>query len=176
MEATHIAPRDIEAWLWRAETAEALPEILACLSRVLLLDPQQPQARRRMYETFQRLLRQDAFLDYVGETDLHYQVHTNDGQSLAIPKDRAIPAPYPPPKEPPFQPAYRWLGWALLGLLLAGLGTLLCAPVAAALALWARQQAASRADVVRAEIALWGAVFLWCCALPLSFLFLIHLL
>jgi hypothetical protein len=176
VQATQIAPREIETWLWRAETADALPEILACLSRVLLLDPKQPRARRRMYEALQRLLRQNAFLGYVGETDLHYQVRTDDGQSLAVPKGRAVPAPYPPLEPTPLQPTYRWLGWALVGLLLAGLGTLVCAPVAAAFALYARQHSLSQADRVRAEIALWGAAFLWCCALPLSFLFLIHLL
>lgn len=39
-----------------------------------------------------------------------------------------MPAPYPPPQPSPLAPAWRTLGWAALGLSLAGMGTLVLAP------------------------------------------------
>jgi hypothetical protein len=170
--ATRLAPRDAEVWLRRAETAPTPQETFLCLCRALLLDPKHSVAQQRLYDSLQHQLRQDAFLAYIDESDTFYRVRTGAGQPIIIPKSRTASTPYSPS---PLQPAFHWLRWALIGLLLAGLGTLVCAPIAIALALRAWQQPLSRADSVRLRIVLLMAVALWCCAIVLSLLLLIHL-
>ena len=172
--ATRLAPRDADVWFWRAETATTPQDTFLYLCRALLLNPKHSGAQQRMYESLQDQLRQDAFLAYIDESDSFYRVRTGAGQPIIIPKSRAAAAPYPSNEPSPLQPAFQWLRWALLGLLLAGLGTLVCAPIAMALALRAGRHPLSRADSVRLKIVLVMAVSLWCCALVLGALFLIH--
>jgi hypothetical protein len=150
--------------------------MLAYLSQALLFNPTHPLARQRMYHALQRLLQRDAFLAYVDENEGVYQVHTASGQSLVVPKDRAISLPYPPKQRSLLQWAYRWLGWALLGLLPAGLGTLVCAPVAAILALLAWQRPLDQADIIRSIIIMLSAAVLWFGALPLYIILVLHLI
>jgi hypothetical protein len=153
-----------------------LSEALAYLSQALLFNPNFTPARRKMYQFLQRLLQKDAFLAYVDETENFYRVHNAAGLPLVVPKERAIIPPYPPQKLSLLQWAYRWLGWALLGLLPAGLGTLICAPVAMVLAVVAWLQPLGPRDATRALIILGSAILLMCGALPLYILLVLHLL
>lgn len=135
VQLTADDPTNEQAWLWRAGTAESQEESIAALSQVLTLNPANAAARQGLYEAVQGLLRHDAFLAYLGETDDFYQVRTKQDFRFAHPKDRAAPEPFPPLEPPPAQAAQRWLVWALVGLIPAGLGALLCAPPAALAAL-----------------------------------------
>ena len=54
LEALALEPTDAEAWLWRAGTAAEPAEAIACLERVLELDPANPRARRGLEEVRQR--------------------------------------------------------------------------------------------------------------------------
>ncbi len=173
---TSFDPQEVMTWLRRAETAKTLPEVLAYLSQALFFNPRHPLARRKMYQSLQRLLQKDAFLTYVDETEGLYRVQTATGQPLVVSKERAVSPPYPPKEISLLQRAYHWLGWALLGLLPAGLGTLICAPIAVVLALLAWLQPLSPADSTRFKIVLLGATLLWCGALPFYILLVLHLL
>lgn len=46
IRATELAPEQIEYWIWRAGSSDDPYEILACLHRVLLLDPGDTRARQ----------------------------------------------------------------------------------------------------------------------------------
>ncbi len=176
LEATQLDPRNVDAWLLRAWTAPGgLEETLASLSRVITLDPQHPVAQQGMYQSLQRLLAQNGFLAYVSETDDIYYIRTSTGLLLTVPKERAVTTPYPPRKPAPMRRAYHWLALAVLGLAVAGLGTLICAPVAMVYAFRADQQAKTSADRTRAWILMILAVWLCLVAVPLVILFVVHL-
>ena len=173
-ELTRQAPRNVEAWLWRAATAATQEEKLACLSTILELDPHHLEAKQGLYETLEGHLQLDSFLTYISETDLLYHTDTATDLRLVVPKNRAVPAIYPAPELGPFQPAFRWLGLALLGLLLAGLGAIVFAPIAAISAVRARQVPLSQMDRARSWFVLWAAFVLWLTGLLLTTIFLIH--
>jgi hypothetical protein len=154
---------------------DAAEERLMVLSRVLVQSPQHPQARRRLYETLQRYLQHNPFLRYLEENDSLYQVITGGGRVVIVPKDRAVTPPYPSPSITSLQRAYRWLGYALIGLLLAGLGAFICAPIAGMFAWRASLNSPDSDQRRRAGVALIYAGVLWAIGLIFSFLFLLHL-
>lgn len=158
----------------RAAAAETLDARLFYLSQALTYAPGHPIACQWMYESLWRLLHEDAFLGYLGEDDRRYDVQTGAGLAVAVSKNRAVPLVYPPLTPSPLQPALRWLWWAFLGLLPAGLGTLLCAPVAAVVALRVPQPL-SQADRTRRRVVLWSAALAWCGAFLLFLFLLVHL-
>jgi hypothetical protein len=168
-------PNNEQAWLWCAGTADSLDETIAALSQALTRNPANDIARKRLYEAMERQLRQDAFLAYVGETRDFYYVRTATNLRFAHPKDRAQPEPVAPPKLPA-RTAFRWLGWALVGLPPAGLGTLLCAPMAALAAIRLLAGHPSPVDRRRGWVVLGSASILWLFALVFIGLLILHLL
>jgi hypothetical protein len=175
-EATQRKPDDAEAWLWRAATAESPEARMAYLSRALELDPDHPAARRAMYDGLQSQLQQDAFLAYLNETAELYQVETAGELTLLVPKNRAIPEPYPPPPGTvrPLATAYRLLVLATIGLLPAGLGALILAPAAAASALRIWRQPSVGAVRARARVVFCLALAVWLAAVLMVFLLVLH--
>ena len=167
-------PENLRAWLWRARLAPARAERLRCLSLVLERRPDHPGARRDLYEALWAELEADPFLDYDGETDHLYRVRTGDDTPVTVPKQRRPPEPFPPPAPGPLRPAWRWLRLALVGLLPAGLGAVLLAPVAAVAALRAGRRALSARDKKARRIALLLASLIWLAGLALAFLFFLH--
>ncbi len=174
LQLTADEPANEQAWFWRAGTAESQEESIAALSQVLTLNPANAATRQGLYEALQGLLRHDAFLAYLGETDDLYQVRTKQDFRFAHPKDRAAPEPFPPLEPPPAQAAQRWLVRALIGLLPAGLGALLCAPLAALAALKLLRYPTPDTRQ-RALIILWLAVAVWLIGAVLVLLFILHL-
>ena len=174
-EVTQQDPRNVDAWLLRAWTAHGLEESLNCLSRIIALNPQHPDAQEALHQSLQRFLEANAFLAYVGESNTTYFIHTNTGLVLTVPKKHAIPEPYPPREPSLLRQGYRRLGLALFGLALAGLGTFLFAPLAMISAYQAVQHARTKADQIRALIIIVAALLLCGLAVPLCILFLMHL-
>lgn len=84
MNASVSTPDEI-AWLRRAETAKTLPETLVYLSQMLFFNPYHSLARRKMYQSLQRLLQKDAFLGYIDETESFYRVRNATGLPLVVP-------------------------------------------------------------------------------------------
>jgi len=132
-------PANKQARLCLASAAETPEAAIAAFSEALNLNPADPTARQGLYVAMQGLLRQDAFLAYQGETQTAYRISTKRGFQFAHPKDRAAPELFPPAEPAPTHPAQRWLAWALIGLVPAGVGAVLCAPVAAVAALRLRR-------------------------------------
>jgi len=157
-------------------TVENLNEVqLGVLSKVLSEHPDNSQARRGLYLTLYHYLRQHPFLRYLEENDALYRVITGEGRVIAVPKDRTVAESYPPKPVTPLQRAYRWLGYALFGLMLAGLGAVICAPVAASFAWRAARSATDLTQRNRAGMAFVYAFALLGIGLLFSFLFVLHL-
>jgi hypothetical protein len=163
-------------WLSRAAESTTFEERLVNLSQAVSVAPGQPSTRQRMYETLKPYLARRPFLRYSHENALLYRVSTAEGMALNVAKDRAIVTPYPPPlKSSPLRPVFRWFRWSLLGLLVAGLGTLICAPMAARAAWLVSHHASNPLHRKRASVIFVYALVLWLIALLLSGLFVIHL-
>lgn len=158
-----------------AITSEALEGSVTALNQALELNPENTAARQALYETMQQLLRKDAFLAYQGETDVIYKIRTLAEFQFFHPKDRAMAELFPPQNSPPARSAIHWLGWSVIGLIPAGLGTLVLAPLAiiAACKLLCRQ--AELIDRRRAWIVIGIALVLWLIALALIFILTLHL-
>ena len=150
-------------------------EQLAVLSKVLSERPDNPEARRSLYLTLYRYLRRHPFLRYLEENDVLYRVITGEGRVITVPKDREVAVKYPPKPVTTLQRSYRWLGYSLFGLLLAGLGAVICAPVAASFAWRAAREASDTDQRNRAGVALVYAFGLWGIGLLFGFLFVLHL-
>jgi hypothetical protein len=170
-----VAPNNGEVWFYRAAATSSSNERLDYLSKALSLSPHHTAAQKGMYETLKQYLEEDPFLRYMEENPSIYQVITGHGQRIVIAKERAHTPPYPPKSITALELAYRWLGYALGGLLLAGLGTVICALVAIRFASRAAAQSVSGDQWKRARLALVYASALLLIGGLLSFLFLLHL-
>ena len=116
-------------------------------------------------------------LKYEGEDDRLFLVSGRDRSLLSVPKNRNVPRSTIDPSTQPFNPVFRLLLFAFIGLAPAGLGTLVLAPLAA---LWALaiviKHPLSRSDTIRVAI-VWGiAAGLLAIAIPLSKLLLARFL
>jgi hypothetical protein len=158
-----------------ANTNGTLEESVTALNQTLELNPENVVARQALYETMQQILRKDAFLAYQGETDVIYKVCTPTAFEFIHPKDRVMPEVFPPKKSPPARTSIHWLGWSVVGLIPAGLGTLIFAPLAviSAVMLLARQSVSI--DRRRAWIVISSAIALWLIALVFFFILILHL-
>ena len=176
LEATSIAPNDINAWFWRAATAPSLEERLVCLSRLFGLDPHFVRARPQLFSAMRVLLHQEPFLAYLGETDDLYRVKSGLEILLNVPKSRAVPEPYPAPKPDGLRSTQRLLLFSVLGLLFGGIGAVLLAPLAALNAMVLMVKPISNRDRGRAIVALVASALIWLAALPVSWLFILHII
>jgi len=158
-----------------ADPVEKLEESVTALNQELELDPENAVARQTLYETMQQLLRKDAFLAYQGETDVIYKIRTLSEFQFIHPKDRAMVELFPPQTSPPARTAIHWLGWSVIGLIPAGLGTLIIAPLAIIAAIKLLRQPIELIDRRRAWIVIGGAIALWLIALVFFFILTLHL-
>src|SRR5688500_12281404 len=157
-----------------SKTHETLEESVTALTEVLVSNPGNIVARRKIYDTMQELLRQDAFLGYQGETDVMYKIHTLAEHKFVHPKERASLETFPPQNMPPARAAINWLGWSLVGLIPSGLGTLIIAPFAVVAAVKLLGQPAELIDRRRAWVVIVVAVILWLIALVFFFILILH--
>lgn len=158
-----------------SDTDNTLEESVTALTQQLDLNPQNTAARQALYETMQQMLRKDAFLAYQNETNDHYTVSTIADFQFVHPKDRAMPEPFPRLEKPPSQNAINWLGWCLVGLIPAGLGTLVCAPLAMFAAIKVLLQKNALSDRRRAWVVLGTVLVLWLIALVFLMILILHL-
>lgn len=158
-----------------ANPGHLLEESVTELTQELELNPQNAAARQALYETMQQMLRKDAFLAYQNETNDYYTVRTLAEFQFVHPKDRALPEIFPRLEPAPAHTAINWLGWSLVGLIPAGLGTLVCAPLAAFAAIKLLLQKNAISDRRRAWVVLGSASVLWLIALVFLTILLLHL-
>ncbi len=139
-------------------------------------DPQNPLGQFLTDKTIWTLLKQNPRLEYKVENEQVYVISDGADSSFVIPKDRNIPEAYIPKSQRPLDKAFVMLGWAFLGLALAGLGTLIFAPLAIIQA-WRiyQNELVSRMDQTRMAIVLIIAAILLMAALSIVYLFYLHL-
>jgi hypothetical protein len=171
LEATRDNPDDVNAWLARAETALSTDERIFCLSQVSRLDPDHPIGKELMHRTLWSELQRDSFLSYLEETEDIYYVRNKYFTSLAISKDRLDFEEYPPDKLSDIHRARGRLGWAIAGLALSGVGTLLYAPLAIASAV----RTLTKSRDPRDRRGAWMVIALCLILLPIA-VFLVYLL
>ncbi|MCI0398833.1 MAG: hypothetical protein L0322_28425 [Chloroflexi bacterium] len=172
-----LDPQEPEIWFQRARQARTLSEALLYLNQVYALDPQYLAARQMSYRALWRLLEEEPFLAYQGETDQLYRVWSSLNLELIVPKDRAAVEPYPPPETKPLTPVFTFLRWTAVGLIPAGLGALFLAPATAVCALLVYYHyRLNPADQTRIVVVLFWAAVLWMAAVFLSLLFVIHVI
>src|SRR5215510_14665524 len=64
VQATHIAPENVEAWLWCLALASSLEERVVCVNRLNELEPNYRDRYHLAYFTQKELLDRDPFLAY----------------------------------------------------------------------------------------------------------------
>jgi hypothetical protein len=156
-------------------TSGTLETSLTELNQELEINPGNAAARQELYQTMQQMLRNDAFLAYQDETNDHYTIRTFAKFQFIHPKDRAMPDIFPRLAQAPSQNAMKWLAWSLVGLIPAGLGTLVCAPVAMLAAIKLLLQKNSPNDRRRAWVVLGSVIVLWLLALVFLMILILHL-
>ena len=175
VELTAAEPSNQEAWIGRAEAAQDVQEKIASLNRALELNPTNGFARRALHACMQQLLGRDARLAYRGETSTLYRLRTPAQFEFTHPKDREALDSYPPVQGTSANAVYRWLKWSMIGLIPAGLGTILFAPVAIVGAVTLLRHPLGQSDARRMWVAILGGAVLWIVALALVFLLALHL-
>lgn len=174
LRATNVAPDEPLAWYVRSQNAPSPEEQLMCLSRAYSLDPAFPHATDELRMAIQDLLKQEPFLAYVHETEKLYQVRSGRDMLINIPKNRAYEKPYLKRSPGLATPAFRWLSFTLLALLLGGVGAVLLAPITAFQVLRLQASSPSREDQVRLWVIFILAILLLLAAIPISWLLLIR--
>jgi hypothetical protein len=174
LQATQAAPDNIEAWLLRATLAPSLEERVICVNRLNELMPERQDRYNVAFFALKELLDKDPFLAYLEETQDLYRVINADHIVLSIPKKRAAVNSPLPERSSQLKAAYRWLVLAIIGLMLAGIGTLIFAPLAALAAIQAGGSLHSRSDRVSSTIVLILAIILFMIGSFFSVLFVLH--
>jgi hypothetical protein len=145
------------------------------LKQAYLFDVKNPSGQFLADKTIWSLLKQNPYLEYGVENEQVYVISDGANFSIVIPKDRNSPETYRSRSRRPLDKAFVLLGWAFLGWALAGLGTLIFAPLAIIQALRTYQsRPVSRVDHIRVAIVIVIAVLLLIGALNLTYLFYLH--
>lgn len=176
LQATKAAPENIEAWFLRATLSPSLEERVFCVNCLNELSPDREDRHNVAFSAIKELLDKDPFLAYVEETEALYRVMHKNNLVLVIPKKRAPVNPSPREEPGPLKPAYQLLLIATLGLLLAGIGTLIFAPLAALAALQIGPSLRTPAERVSSTIVLILASLLFLVGLAFGILFLLHVI
>lgn len=175
VQATQLVPESIEAWLLRATLAPSVEERIVSVNRLNELAPGYQDKYNLAFYALKELLDKDPFLRYLEETDELYRVINAEHVVLSIPKKR-VPANSPPPDQSsgPLKGAYRWLVLAIMGLLLAGIGTVIFAPLSALAALQAQESMQSHSERVNSTVVVIIACVLFMIGVLFSILFILH--
>lgn len=176
LQATEAAPGYARAWAMRTELAPSVEEKVACMNRLNELQPNQQGNHNSNFYFLKDLFERDPSLAYLEETQDLYHVINRDLLVLRIPKARTATEPYPPEEASPLRPAYRWLSLALFGLMLAGLPTLIFAPLAARAALRAAEGPGGQSGRIHGTMVQVAAIVLFAVGCFFTILFLVHLI
>ncbi len=99
LQATKVAPENLEAWFLRASLAPSLEERLFCVNCLNELSPDRQDKHHVAFSAVKELLDRDPFLAYLEETEALYRVINKSNQVVVIPKKRA-PAQPSIPEQP----------------------------------------------------------------------------
>lgn len=174
LRATQVAPQDANAWFLRASLAPTLEERILCVNRLNELDPGHQDRHHIAFYTLKELLEINPCLAYLEESQDLYRVLRPDRQVLSIPKKRSDAGPPLYEIKDQLAAAKRWLTLAIVGLLSAGLLTLIFAPLAAWSAIFSGRSVNSRPVKVGSAILFLSSLALFIVGLFFSLLFAMH--
>jgi hypothetical protein len=175
LRATQAIPENFEVWLMRARLAPSFEERILCMNRLNELAPDHQDRHNFTFFALKEVLDRDPFLAYLEETEDLYRVHNAERKVLSIAKKRSVTARFPDDEADRLTTAKRYLILSIIGLLLAGIGTLIFAPLAAWKAFDAGQTIRSRAGQVSSLIILAVSSMIFLIGLIFSFIFFLHL-
>jgi hypothetical protein len=175
LQATQAEPENAQAWLLRASLAASAEEKILCINRMNELGARHHDPHHLAFFALKEVLERDPFLAYAEETQELYRVHNAERTLLSIPKERSITAPYPPQeKSDALALPHRLLFLAILGLIFAGLGTLLFAPLAAWTALSGDRSQLNDSARIDSLVVAFTAAGLFILGALFSILFIMH--
>ena len=120
----------LDGLLREARTASDPDQALQYLERAVAMVPDDPRVQSTVQLGLFDKLSSDAFLAYLAETDKRYIIAFRNARTFTVPKARNQPEQYPPARRTEAERAMRMMWWLLLGLIPAGLGTILLSPIA----------------------------------------------
>jgi hypothetical protein len=175
LQVTEVEPENGEAWLLRAGLATSLEEKILCVNRMNELGVRYDDRHHLAFFALKEVLERDPFLAYADETQELYRVRNAERTLLSIPKKRSIMAPYPAEeKMDSLALSHRLLFLALLGLTLAGLGTLIFAPLAAWAALAKDRSELNQSAQIDSLVVAFASAGLFMVGVLFSILFIMH--
>jgi tetratricopeptide (TPR) repeat protein len=122
-------PDNAEAWLRLSYTEKDPRMALEHIQRAVDLKPNDPAIQAGLRHILFDRLQKDPFVEFLAETDKNYVVTLRNSRPVVIPKLREKAEPYPPPRLSEAQRVARLVGLMALGLIPAGLGAFVLAPV-----------------------------------------------
>ncbi len=174
---TGVDRKQIDLLLREARTAQDPDQALQSLERAVALVPDDPRVQSTVQLSLFDKLRSDAFLAYLAETDRRYVIAFRDARTFTVPKSRNEPEKYPPTRRTEAEVAMRMMWLLLLGLIPAGLGTLVLSPIAIRHGIRGLQQSRNNPQQHRlAWAAIIAAFLLGALAIIFGALLLLHVL
>ncbi len=174
LRATQLAPDNVEAWFLRATLSPSLEERLVCVNRLNELGADSQDRHNITFFTLKELLDKNPFLAYLEETEKLYRVMNANHMVLSIPKKRSPDHSATREHSSRLTGAYRLLVMALIGLMAAGIGTLLFAPLAALSAVRVGISSKSQSERFRSTVVFALAIILFVIGSVFSVLFMLH--
>lgn len=175
LRATQLAPDSVEAWILRATLAPSLEERLVCVNRLNELGADSQDRHNIAFFTLKELLDKNPFLAYLEETEELYRVMNANHMVLSIPKKRSADHSTARGHSGQLTNSYRLLTLALIGLMAAGVGTLVFAPLAALSAIRIGTTSQFQSERLRSTIVFILALILFAIGAVFSILFVLHL-
>lgn len=127
--AVNVDPMNADAWLKLSYAAQDPRLALEYVQRAVDLKPDDLAIQAGLcYILFTRL-KDDPYVEFLAETDKNYVVTVRNSRPVVIPKSRANSEIYPPPRLTDAERVAQLVGWMALGLVPAGLGAFVLAPV-----------------------------------------------
>lgn len=123
-------PQNAEAWLRLAYTEPDPRAALEDMQRAIELKPNDPAVQAGLRHVLTARLQDDPFVEFLAETDKNYVVTLRNSRPVIIPKSRNYAEPYPPASRSEAERVARLVGLMAIGLIPAGLGAFVLAPVA----------------------------------------------
>ncbi len=120
----------LDALLRQARTARDSDQALQYLERAVAMVPDDPRVQSTVQLSLFDRLSSDAFLAYLAETDKRYVIAFRNARTFTVPKARNEPEQYPPARRTEAERAMRMMWWMILGLIPAGLVTIVLSPLA----------------------------------------------
>lgn len=121
-------PTHLEAWLWLSSVSEDNAKALERLQHAAQLAPHDPRVQYALQRAMLHVLERDAFIAYLSESSETYTIALRSVQPIVVSKARGLPEVFPLPSLTEGQQVLRLVSWMVVGLIPAGLGTVLMLP------------------------------------------------